>query len=361
MFSLAMFSPRTLKMHATDSIQQVISSIRTGAEHALHARLVELRPGFAGRTDQVSPEGLALIRGLLDVLVQAEAPEPMWSYRVSIGARLVLTVMDDPGAFDELSGRLGGPEAAGILRAVEEHLQAASESVTPPVASPIDARWGEVARALSTRTDDAGLEARLIADGLDWFRGVLAPYPRQIDLGEGEDPPFPLLIVGWDDPGLSICLDALPGEPVHAFDHQYGGYACLQARIIGVPLPLLEGQGDAIARLAAAWWETSGNAMSAPDLLEWSTALGMDLEAGCEALLTGRPPPHLGNFYGRPCLRLRARRAGWHRHLEICGPRDVLVDEGVPFLDEQAARLLSLGERLGLGPPRPFILWGNSD
>lgn len=362
---LPMVSARTPAGHTLDAIGQVLSRIKEGDEPALRARLRSILSALA---DPAGSGALAPVRGLLDALVEAEAPGWEWAYRVNLGARLVLTVMDGAGAFDELAGRLEGPQAAGVLRAVEEHLQAASEDVTPPAMPPVDERWEEVAKGQSARTDDAGLEARFIVDAFAWFRGELIPYPRLIDLGEGDDPPFPFLVVGWEVGGISLPLGtlpgepgALPGEPVHAFDHQHGGHACLQARLIGIPLSLPEWRGDAVARLAAAWWETPGNAMSGPDLAEWSAALGMEFEAGCEALLTGRQQAHLGDFYGRSWLRLRARRAGWHRCLEIWSAGSVAVEEGGLFLEEQASALTSLGERLGLGHPRPFIVWGNSD
>ena len=363
-----MHSSLTLPGHALGVIDQILSSIRMGGESALRARLGELRAGFTALTAPVDDGVISLSRSLLDALIGAEAPEPAWSHRVSLGARLLLAVMAEPSAFDELAGRLGGPEAAGVLRAVEEFLQAASEDVTPPAAPPVDARWGEVAERLSPRSDDAGLEARFIVDALAWFSGSLVVYPRLVSLGEGDDPPFPFLILGWQDPGDTLPMATLPGEPgvmpgecILAFDHQYGGYACLQARIIGIPLSLPEWRGDTVARLATAWWETAGDDMSAPDLAEWSAALGMELESGCEALLIGRPPAHLEGFFGRSWLRLSARRAGWHRCLEIWSADSVVVEEGGLFLEDQAALLRSLGERLGLGHPRPFVVWGNSD
>lgn len=137
-----------------------------------------------------------------------------------------------------------------------------------------------------------------------------------VDYAEDEGV-LPALLFGWDAP-----IDAAP-EFIVQVNHQFGGYACRQALLSGLlvplhgnlararrdPTPLLEGlraiaesqQDGAIWHRSAsslplfdAWGYTHGQDMAQADLSEWDRLLGQYYELpplvrGAEALLEFAP------------------------------------------------------------------------
>jgi hypothetical protein len=228
------------------------------------------------------------------------------------------------------------------------------------------------------RQDDSWL-AHMAAQAIDGFRHfdgeAVEPIARNVSLGEDGDPPFPFLVAGFPVETLAqrteieTALGAVArGRPpgLAWFHHQYGGYACLQERILGygVVPPAGAPFAEVLAALSETCMGSFGDPMTEPELLVWSGRLAGILPPegaarGAEALLVSPPCAPIHTLAGRDVLGFGYEGAPWRRDIDM-GFEPDLRPVG-PYQDDHERVLVSVGEALGLGRPRVALLWGNSD
>lgn len=278
------------------------------------------------------------------------------------------------------SSRYARVRAEVLLGAVEDRLVrcaslAATGSAELGRCLP-DARFRAIAADVARADPSLSPVATMVIDGFRHFAGEdVSPIARHVGLGEGDDKPFPFLVAGFvvatraQQEAITVALEPLArGAPEGLcwFEHQYGGYSCLQATLVGygVVLPDDPSTSAAIAAVAETWNFTHGEPMTPPDLVEWSNRLGAVLQpegvmTGAEALLVSHPCAPLGVLAGLEVLCFGKALAPWHSYVDL-GVRQEVGRCGV-YTEAHEGVLLRLGAALGLGRPSVALLWGNSD
>jgi hypothetical protein len=264
-----------------------------------------------------------------------------------VAAAALLRQLPSADAFERLAAHIdeSAAIAAGILEAVEERMVVRADASCPPV--PVDPRWRAVVRERECRPDDVGALAAAILRAWTWYEGGPPTPVREVELGEGDDPPFPFMVLGWE-------TDAPVGDDdaICSFFHQYGGYACLHARLVGLPLALPE-WGPEAAGLAREHGFTAGERLDDGVLRAWGRALGLRVLRGWEALLVAERPVGM-----RTLLRLRRVWAPWWPLLDVASTNAAQVTPEPCAPGHVAA--IARRER-ELGPASAFVLWGNTD
>lgn len=247
------------------------------------------------------------------------------------------------------------------------------------VATP-DRNWRSAIAPLASSSDrDLAALARSLCRALDWFDGVeVFARVLPVDLPECDAPtdaPYPFAVLGFEmgarvgaesgEEGLKRLDVSFPDGPrLSFFSHQYAGLSCLQSRILGYPLRLRPREPDALSRLFDAWWGTSGEAMTEPDLREWEAALGAEfprLVEGAEARIASEPRDGLGGFEGATTMAFRARTQPWRAVGSWSGPSFApLASDDVPLSGAHARVLRTLATQVG-SAPSAFVLWSSSD
>lgn len=239
-----------------------------------------------------------------------------------------------------------------------------------------DLRFRALCEDLQKSHEELRFMATLVVDGFRYFQGeYVRPPARYVDLGEDEDPPFPFLVAGFpiEDSAKEREVEAALAAEGHVgptglcwFEHQYGGYSCLQGTFLGygVRLPDSPSALAALQEVIRTWYGTQGGLMTAPELAECSARLSDFLppqgaESGAEGVLIGYPGAPLQRLRGAEVLEFGATRAPWRPRTDVGHDPDITPCGRYDEAHEQ--RLMSLGHALRLGQPRLILLWGNSD
>ncbi len=274
----------------------------------------------------------------------------------------------------EVRDDLGVARARALLRTIEDAIGTASvedREEDDEDAPAIDPRWRAPVEAL-VDVREIGDVALAAAKALRWLTGDFElPRVVSVNLGEGDDEPFPFFVAGFELP-YGFVLDearlaSIPGTArVHSFAHQCGGYACHQASFLGIAVRAPAGlfAADPAAALADAWLDSHGEPMTDPDLEEWTRAIRAHVAvpafaSGQEAILVTVACFPAASLRGLSTLHFRARARPWEG-VHFYGPPPAIEDAG-PYDDAHDASLAELGDALGLGRPRIILLWGNSD
>ncbi|HEU4412936.1 MAG TPA: HEAT repeat domain-containing protein [Polyangiaceae bacterium] len=291
----------------------------------------------------------------------------------------------------ECSDRSGCGRAVALLSALERALADASREGDGGETSLLpDPRWRARCEALRDacgggappedgRTPGASGEgpgpiAGRVAAGLRWFEEGRPPVPPlDVELGQDDGGPMPLFIAGFLVEGESDLVAPLrtqrEGAPegLCVFRHQFGGYACAHATLLGYALAPGAAfvEGEAFASLRAALTGSSGEPLPFAALSEWGERLGLGpallLAQGWEALLVGVPGQLLDPLDGLSVLGFRPRLSPWDERADFwCPPYPEVYPLG-PFGRAHERALYEAGAALGLGAPRLGIVWVNSD
>lgn len=255
----------------------------------------------------------------------------------------------EPRAIETSLGRI---RAEQILGQLEKRLAASWRSRVVP---PPDPRFLAVCESLGELGSYVHTAFVVMAGGEP------DPSPRNIELGEDDDPPFPFLIAGFALPSRDAPRVAHAAPNLCFFRHQYGGLACLHDTFLGfavVPPPTVVAS-ERVRRLRDACWDPYGEAFTEPELREWSEAFEgfPSFERGAEAMLVSRECDPISVLRGLDVLAFGTNEPPWRRWVDLTLTPDV-TPSGV-YGDAHDAALAALG--LGLGRPRIIYLWGNSD
>jgi hypothetical protein len=301
-------------------------------------------------------------------------------------AAMALLSQDPRKAFEEaepllrmpaLATSMGERIGAALLSGLEDMLDQASVLTgTERERAMPDPRFRALCEDLQKSHEALRFMATLVVDGFRYFGGeYVRPPARYVDLGEDEDPPFPFLVAGFpiEDSAKEREVEAALAARGHTgptglcwFEHQYGGYSCLQATFLGYGVRL-PGSPSALAtlqELMRTWYGTHGEPMTAPELAERGASLRDFLpppgaESGAEGVLIGYPGAPLQCLRDAEVLEFGATRAPWRPRTDVGHDPDIIPCGRYGEAHEQ--RLVSLGYTLDLGAPRVIILWGNSD
>jgi hypothetical protein len=250
-----------------------------------------------------------------------------WIYRRAAEA---LLADDDGAAFTAAAPRLDAASSqrrAGALLSALEHRLAAYHAGA--LATAPDRRWRPACEALIGAADEElNVRAQLTSRAFATIAGEpLPPTLRTVELGEGDDPPFPLFVAGFGV-GFDMVVDDQPLPPgtpegLSVFEDQFGGLACLHERMVGyaIPLPPVISASEAWGRLCSVWRDTQGEEMTAPDRAEWHAALAPllplpPLTHGFEALIWTAPCEPCDVLGGLDVLAF-GRRVPWRRRIDL--------------------------------------------
>jgi hypothetical protein len=305
-------------------------------------------------THELSPAHAARVAGLFTTIVGDE-----WDIRwpLHIAARGLVAISRAPArdhglaTWDAASERAlatveatADPLRAEILTGAIEDAIAAGVSLDPRLRTWCE-RWAD-------RDDVLGSSSRLAIAGFRHRAGEdVRPAVYRVDLGEGDEPPFPFAIAGVPIDS-ERDLDRAPRPPGLAyFRHQFGGYACLHETWLGYGVALPPQLADRVRELAAPLWGTRGESLTAAQLEPWAPLFQGAPYEGWEALMISRTLPPLPRLGGWPVLEFTHP---WRDYVELAGAPVALGDS---FGDANVTALRALG----LGEPGVAILWGNSD
>jgi hypothetical protein len=288
---------------------------------------------------------------------------------------------DPRAAYDRLAPMLepaetgdafGRDRAREILERIDDAIALLStdEDVRTGEGALVDARWADAADAYARRAGEPfGALAEDIARGLAWLAGNLPREPAPVvELDTGESGPWesPLLVAGVV---LSSTVDVVRSADwprgVYRFAHQYGGHACLQAMIIGFAVRPPASLTSSLAPLFEAWADSHGEALTEPDLREWTAAARLatpfpELASGHEALVVSAPCAAAPFLAGLPVLAFRARTKPWTGISYWREPQPVMTDS-VPFGEAHDHALRRVAHAYSGALPCLALLWGNSD
>lgn len=323
-------------------------AIALEAARAVHPRSVppDLR-ARVGALLAATPAEYHLTRWLYSCAAKAVLEEPPER------AFATLAPLLEEHALETNAGRI---RAEKILGEIEEKL---ASSWRAKAARVPDYRFLAVCESLSTRASTEELR-----DLASFVRGAFlvlegrapTPSPRNVELGEGDNPPFPFFVAGFPLPNGTAprIAESIPG--LFLFGHQYGGHACRQDAFLGfaVAPPSAIIASDSLRRLREASFGSRGDSFTESELDDWHEALRgfPPFERGAEALLVSHECEPLAALRGFDVL---AFGAPWRTDIDLTVTPDVTTT-GV-YGDAHDAALLALG----LGRPRIVYLWGNSD
>lgn len=294
-----------------------------------------------------------------------------------------LVAGDPRRVHDALAPVFAGDDHArqnAIVRALGDQLDAAfydeengADDDMQPRGPVPDARWIATLSEWEPRGDAVTFADLTAADvlrlGLAWVHGERrTDGPRRVSSGAEHGDPF--VVAGFDvaDARFEDAVAELGprARTLHLFKHQCGGHACNQAHVGGIPLVgrafrAAFADGTRSARLREVW---GAQANATPERLAASRAILEEavplpiLDGGREGIVWTEPCRPLAWLSGLDVVRVLSPGRPWLREAEWEQIR--LRREG-PFTAAHEALLVTIGERLGLGRPRLFVLWENSD